>query len=230
MNRSTYDDEWLLENYDKYQNNRQLLKAYNEAHPDKRTEKGLGYHTSQYLDMRRIRKFTKEEIAFLKEYYPVLIDYEFLDAFEARFGWRPAKKRIFQSACDFGIKKTPETRYRSKRMQNLRPLGSEHITKRGGQINVFVKVCDTGDWWTDWKPKQFVVWEEANGKIPKGHAIVFIDGNTTNCDLDNLMCIPKRYLGMMNKLFKNNSKDPELKKLKIEWCKLYDELKEKGNG
>ena len=227
MVESTYDDAWIIENYDKYKTNKELVKAYNEAHGDNRTEKGIGYHTTQYLKLFRIRKFTKEEIAFMQKYYPVLIDNEFLDAFEKEFGWRPKKKHVLGSACDFGIRKTPETLFRSKRMLTLRPIGSEKTTMRGAQRNVMVKVCDTGDWWTDWKPKQYIVWEEAYGKVPDKHAIVFLDSDTTNCDLDNLTCIPKRYLGMMNKLFRNESKDPKVRAAKIEWCKLYDAIKEK---
>ena len=229
MVKSTYDDDWIIKNYDKYPTNRELLKAYNETHDCDRPESGFNQHIEQYLKLFRIRKFTKEEIAFMRKYYPVLIDNEFYEAFVKEFNWTPKKKQIMQSACVFGINKTPETLFRSKRMQNLRPLGSEKTTMRGAQECTMVKVADTGEWWTDWRPKQYVVWEKAHGKIPDGHMIVFLDGNTTNCDLENLACIPKRHNGMMNKLFRNESKDPKLRAAKIEWCKLYDAIKEKGD-
>ena len=227
MVKSTYDDDWILENYDKYPTNRELLRAYNETHSDVRTEAGMNAHLQQYLKLFRIRMFTKEEVAFMREHYPVLIDNEFLEAFEKEFKWKPKKKHILQSANAFGIKKTPETLFRSKRMQHWRPIGSEKTTMRGAQKNVMVKVADTGDWWTDWRPKQYLVWEAAHGDVPKSHMIVFLDGNTTNCDLENLACIPKRYIGMMNKLFRNESKDPKIRAAKIEWCKLHEAIREK---
>jgi hypothetical protein len=38
----------------------------------------------------------------------------------------------------------------------------------------------------EWVPLQRYVWESANGIIQKGMKVVFKDGNTMNCNLDNL--------------------------------------------
>ena len=35
------------------------------------------------------------------------------------------------------------------------------------------------------------VWEQAHGPIPAGHVLVFLDGDKTNCNLDNLMVLPR---------------------------------------
>jgi len=42
-----------------------------------------------------------------------------------------------------------------------------------------------------WKVKHRWVWEQANGKIPKGRIIIFLDGNHKNIVLENLEMITK---------------------------------------
>jgi hypothetical protein len=41
----------------------------------------------------------------------------------------------------------------------------------------------------EWKPLHRHLWEEANGPIPEGMNIVFKDGDTLNCELNNLEMI-----------------------------------------
>jgi hypothetical protein len=36
-----------------------------------------------------------------------------------------------------------------------------------------------------------LVWESANGKVPKGHCITFLDKDGANCSLENLVLITK---------------------------------------
>lgn len=59
-----------------------------------------------------------------------------------------------------------------------------------------------------WKLKHHLVWEAANGKVPKGYNVIFADGNTRNFDLDNLVLVSDEELALMNtqKLyFKDNA-------------------------
>jgi hypothetical protein len=41
-------------------------------------------------------------------------------------------------------------------------------------------------------------WEAANGKVPKGTAIIFADRNRFNLDLDNLLMVSRAELLVMN--------------------------------
>ncbi len=41
----------------------------------------------------------------------------------------------------------------------------------------------------NWKLLHRIVWEDANGPIPKDHLIVFKDKDALNCDISNLECI-----------------------------------------
>lgn len=51
-----------------------------------------------------------------------------------------------------------------------------------------------------WMPKHIKLWQDANGPIPKGYNVVFRDGNTLNCVLENLECISNAELMTRNTL------------------------------
>jgi hypothetical protein len=43
-----------------------------------------------------------------------------------------------------------------------------------------------------WRPKHHLVWESHHGQpIPKGHAVIFGDGNNRNFDPDNLILVSR---------------------------------------
>jgi hypothetical protein len=42
-----------------------------------------------------------------------------------------------------------------------------------------------------WEPLHRNIWKKANGEIPPKHIVIFKDGNTLNCELDNLELISK---------------------------------------
>lgn len=100
---------------------------------------------------------------------------------------------------------------------NRRPIGSERITKRDG---VLIKFRD-GHKTRNWMPKSRYIYEKANGKIPKGHKVIFADGNNRNFDLDNLVLVSNAEELIMNRnnLFK---KDAELTKAGVAVAKLLD--------
>jgi len=37
-----------------------------------------------------------------------------------------------------------------------------------------------------WEKKHLIVWRNANGAIPKGHKVVFLNNDTLDCRLENL--------------------------------------------
>lgn len=47
--------------------------------------------------------------------------------------------------------------------------------------------------------KRRYVWEHAHGKIPPGHRIIHLDGDVMNCNLDNLYCVPDKFIPTLNK-------------------------------
>lgn len=49
-----------------------------------------------------------------------------------------------------------------------------------------------------WRGVHVIVWEAANGPLPKGHAIVFKNGDKRDIRLENLACITRRELMARN--------------------------------
>jgi hypothetical protein len=50
------------------------------------------------------------------------------------------------------------------------------------------------------KPKHIWLWENKYGKVPKGDNVVFKDGNTLNCCIENLECISRAMLMQRNSI------------------------------
>jgi hypothetical protein len=50
-----------------------------------------------------------------------------------------------------------------------------------------------------WKVKKTIIWEAANGPIPKGYVVIFADRNKSNFDLDNLLLVSRKELMIMNR-------------------------------
>ena len=73
--------------------------------------------------------------------------------------------------------------------------------------------------------KDTYVWEQHYGKLSKDDMLLHIDGDPSNCDINNLICIPKLY----RMQFAQNDwyhADPEIKKLAVQWCKLHYTVKD----
>jgi hypothetical protein len=102
---------------------------------------------------------------------------------------------------------------------NYRPVGSERVNVDG---YVEVKIKDP----RTWRLKHQVIWEQYNGKIPKGHAVIFGDGDKENLDIDNLILVSRKQLLKMNTngLIKDNI---ELTKTGVIIADIYLKIVEK---
>jgi hypothetical protein len=69
-----------------------------------------------------------------------------------------------------------------------KPLYSE---KRNNNGYIMIKVTMTGPKKKCWYEKHRWLWEQANGKIPEGMVIIFLDNNPLNCTLENLAVVSK---------------------------------------
>jgi hypothetical protein len=82
------------------------------------------------------------------------------------------------------IEKSESTRFKKgHKPHNYRPVGSERWTD--GYL--YVKVADPNVW----KQKHVLLWEDIHGKLPKNQILVFVDGDSTNIHLDNLMLVTR---------------------------------------
>ncbi len=84
-----------------------------------------------------------------------------------------------------------------------------------------IKVADPNVW----ELLHRKTWIEHHGPIPKGHSIVFLDGDKTNYDITNLACLSKNEVARMNQnhLF---TSDADLTKSGIGLTKLTNKIRE----
>ena len=125
-----------------------------------------------------------------------------------------------------GTRLSPNTEFKKgNKPHNWKPLGSERICSKDGYI--LVKVAD-GQLQKNWKAKHKVIWEEHNGPIPKGHAVVFLDRDITNVNIDNLALVTRSELLIINRQ-KLMTKDRELSKSGIMIAKLHEKIYKLGD-
>ena len=94
--------------------------------------------------------------------------------------------------------RSEETRFQIGRIpHNWNPIGHERLTKEGYLQR---KITDTRNTRRDYVAVHHLLWIEHNGAIPKGHAIVFKDGNKQNITLENLECVSRAELMSRNTL------------------------------
>ncbi len=103
---------------------------------------------------------------------------------------------------------------------NRREIGSERIDKNG---YVEIKVQD-GKLNKNWTKKHRYIYEQANGKIPKGHKVIFADGNNRNFDVKNLILVTNAEELIMNQR-KLIGKDPDLTKTGAIIAKVLNKAK-----
>ncbi len=117
-------------------------------------------------------------------------------------------------------------RYGERTKEQL-PVGTERIV----QGAVYIKVLEvpkgakfSGYAPPYWLPKQRKVYEDHYGKIPKDCFVVFLDNNNRNFDINNLHCVNRSVLAIMNK---NRwfTTDKEHTLTAIKWCELTRVLK-----
>ena len=85
-----------------------------------------------------------------------------------------------------------ETRFKPGNIpHNHKPVGTERVTKDG---YVEIKVAEP----KTWRGKHVIIWESLHGPRPKGHKVIFADGNRRNFDPDNLILVSNGELAIMN--------------------------------
>lgn len=169
-------------------------------------------------------KYTQEEIQFLKEYAWGHSWKEITEEFNRRFNANCSVKAISGQLKRRGFKTGRTGRFESglvsynkgKKMSyeqyekakptmfkegnvphNTLPIGTEKMLA-DGYIWVKVDNVPRAKKQVNWKQKHRMIWEEAHGPIPKGHVVIFLDGDRTNTVLDNLAMIPQKVLSRLN--------------------------------
>ncbi len=83
-----------------------------------------------------------------------------------------------------------ETQYKKGNLpHNTKPIGYERISRDGYvEVKIAMRPGDVPDG-HNFVGKHRLVWEAANGPIPKGHKVIFLDGDKLNYALENLALV-----------------------------------------
>lgn len=189
-----------------------------------------------------VHRYTVEQKEFIQLHYKCRGNKELTEMFNAHFGLALKvsqvksykKNQKWSSGLDGRFKPADVSKNKGKkypgqvnrtsfkkgqRPTNFRPVGSERVRVDG---YIEIKVSDPDKW----RLKQLVIWEEAYGAIPKGHRLVFLDGDKLNVTLDNLQMITQSQLARLNQhhLISDN---PELTKTGIIIAGIYNKIGER---
>lgn len=185
-------------------------------------------------------KYTPEMIEYLKEITPGTPIKEVTKKFNSKFNlnikfstlWATVKRHKISNGRDTKFKKGQVAFNKGKSFYaggksiltqfkkgnipaNYKPIGSECITVDG---YTKIKIGDPNKWIS----KHIFLYEKAYGKVPKGSVIIFADGDKSNFNLDNLLCITRAQLAVMNKN-KLIYSDTELTKTGLNIAKIKNE-------
>lgn len=194
-----------------------------------------------------------EHIAFLRTHRPRMTITQLIDLFEEQFGLRRSVYSIQKACCRYDIKagstgqftpghrtwntnlvgwqaggKAPGTQYKSgHRPQTWQPIGARTRTSKGIWK---VKIKDMGSGLSrfGWRELHRMIWEEAHGTQSPGTAIVFVDGNPDNLTLDNLICLTRGELAMLNQMGWRNLTDDAARRALIAQARLLSAAHTRG--
>lgn len=196
-------------------------------------------------------KYTEEQARFIKENVAGRTAAELTRLFNSHFGLDLRLSQIRAYTKNHGLKSgvcaqfskghVPfnkgkkgitmggvETQFKKgHRPYNYMPVGSErvrtgHIGRQTNDDYIDVKIADPNKW----KAKHILIWEAHNGPVPKGHAVIFGDGNNRNFDPNNLILVSRKQLAVLNhkKLIQN---DADLTRTSLIIADIYSKISER---
>lgn len=102
---------------------------------------------------------------------------------------------------------------------NVKPVGYLSVRPdTSGREYIYIKIKDSV-----WELYHRYLWEQEHGEIPNKMKIVFINGNSLDCKLENMKLMTYQEAMLMNTIHRYT---PEIKQL----IKLNNKLKRKLNG
>ena len=171
-----------------------------------------------------IETYTPEQDEWLIKNIPKYMYRDLVPMFEEKFGRKITKKQIkYRNEYKYHIITGREGWGNGMKPINYEPIGYEMTTSDG---YTFVKVADTGVKSVDFRPKSQVKYIEYHGSIPENHIVIFLDGDRTNFNEDNLVAVDNRVNGSMNHDKIRSVNDRDLTLAAIRTWQLYYAVKD----
>jgi hypothetical protein len=213
---------WVRDNFEVYSSGTEMAKAFEKTFDIPMTNTRMRAMW-QRLNLRKgtQHRYTQEEDLWLAENANTVPYSKLAELFNNKFNTSVSKQALqLRCVLRLGIYSDDPNKFNNSVAWNKLPLGSESVDKR---TNTILVKTEKG-----WINKARYVYEQANGEIPNDHQVVFLDSDRQNFELDNLYCIPTKYMILMNR---NNwfTKDRDLTLAAIIYCRLYYEIKEGEN-
>jgi HNH endonuclease len=160
-------------------------------------------------------KYSQKQIQFLKDGFKRMPVKELTDAFNRQFELDKksshiraalknrkiksgrtgqfAKGQTSWNAGTVGLMKANSGSFKpGQKPHNARAKNHERICSKDGYVLIRTDEKNPHTGHKSWyRLKHVVVWEKANGKIPKGMNLRFKDGDKTNCELKNLELVSR---------------------------------------
>jgi hypothetical protein len=187
---------------------------------------------------KHFRHYTGEELRFVEKNIRGRSYVEMTKLFNERFRLRITLKQMETLLYKHGLRNgigsfrpghVPANKGKTHpgRQGNYKPVGTERVD--AGYIAVKVSARkNRGN--KNWRRKHDIIWEAVNGKIPRGHAVIFADGNRRNLKPENLVLVSRKELAVLNHAGMLASKDADTTKVSVTFVKLkirIAELKKK---
>ena len=178
LKRFTQDEKDFIKEYAPGHSRAEITEALNKRFDANRSITSV----DNYIQRNKIRtgyikghEYTSEELDFLRNYVPGRFLSDITVAFNRRF--------------DLNVN---ETSLAACLTRNNIKSGVAIGTERKQNNYIYIKTED------GWHSKQQVLYEEVYGKVQEHSMVIFLDGNSDNFDIDNLMAIDKRINVIMN--------------------------------
>lgn len=147
-------------------------------------------------------KTSAELIAMIKEKFGIVFTVEQMKGYKTRKRINTGLTGRFEKGhipfnkgrkmpAEIYAKAAPTMFKKGQLPAQTRPIGAECWRDDG---YLWVKVAQPNKW----RLKHRVIWETTNGPIPDGHKNIFADGNRSNFDINNLICVSAAELARLN--------------------------------
>lgn len=185
---------WIIKNFWNYETTKALANEFNRVHNTVVSRQNFGKKCKELGLVRgNCTPYTSEQNDWLKRFANTVPYSQLVVLFNQMFRKQVTSGALRQHCESIGIYSENQYQFGNKLAWNKAELLTERVDSRG---NVIIKVSDSEHGWVN---KARYIYEQAFGKIPKDHQVVFLDGNKQNFELSNLYCIPVQYMLMMNR-------------------------------
>lgn len=236
MRKLPFNDDWIIENHSKFKSYRELAEEHNLLFGTDFSRAQMKNHAGLILKVRMSDYwYTEEQKAWIRSEYSKAGSTESkVKAFNEKFGTDRKEHSLREMARRMGVmlsddalddyrRRTTDSLIRFNKTVRAKPIGYV-----GRPANGYLMVKTENGWVSQGRYE----YEKQCGEIPKGHVVVFLDGDNRNVNGENLMAIPQSWQALMTaKRFW--SEEPNITKTGVLWCRLYLALQEaegKDNG